>query len=129
MWAGMGVLALLMACTVGEAPPQSPTGGPAAEAEAPSVEPGVGDPAEELWASSARATELLTRSQLAYEGGETEEALELARRVLAEYPGTGVEVSARWVAARAAFATGRYEEARALALEYAAGQGESATAV
>ncbi len=133
IWAGMVVLALLLACTVGEAPPQSPGGGPAAEMEGEGEDPGrTPEPAEpEVGGSDAaseRAAELLTRSQLAYEGGQTEEALRLARQVLAEYPGAPAGVTARWVAARAAFAAGRYGEARSLALEYAAERPESSLA-
>lgn len=117
------MLAVMLACTVGEAPPQTPTNEPVAEAEPvePPATPG-GVPGESDEERSSRASELLTRSQLAYEGGEIEEALRLARRVLTEYAGSRAEEPARWLAARAAFAVGRYEDARQLALAYAEAQ-------
>lgn len=115
------MLALMLACAVGEAPPQSPAGGPAAEEEAePEGAPGAAAGADAE--AESRAAELLTRSRLAYEGGDVEESLRLARRVLDEYAATGSSGSARWVAARSAFAMGRYEAARSLAREYAAAQ-------
>lgn len=118
---GLGACALvvLLACTVGETPPGTPSPGPGdvPAPGAPGGEPGGGDVEE-----SALASELLGRSRLAYEAAQVEEARRLARQVLSDYPGTASAAQARWVAARAAFALGRYSEARELALEFAGGQ-------
>lgn len=85
----------------------------AVERPDPGAEPAA-DPAE------SAAGELLTRARLAYEAAEPREALELARRVLSDYPATSAAEGARWVAARAAFALERYAEARDLAEAHAA---------
>lgn len=112
---GLCGLMVLLACTVGEAPPQTPSAegpdGPTAESpDRPEMAPG---------ADAAVAAELLEQTRGAYETGEVEEALRLANEVLTEHRGTPSEAEARWLAARSAFALGRYEEARELAQQYA----------
>ena len=112
----VAVLAAATACTVGEARP-----GPVPER--PGVEPAdtaaapVADTAAR--ADEYGATDLLIRSQLAYEAARVDSALALAERVLVEHPGSGSVEPARWLGARAAFALGRYERAREMARSYA----------
>lgn len=112
---GLCGLVVLLACTVGETPPGTPSSegraGPAAESpDRPGMAPG---------ADAAVAAELLEQTRSAYEVGEVEEALRLATEVLTEHRGTPSEADARWLAARSAFALGRYDEARDLAELYA----------
>lgn len=111
------ILVAGLACTVGEARPVPP--GPEAEAPADTaaVEEVAADTAVEL--EAYRATDLLIRSQLAYEAAAVDSALTLAEQVLLEYPGSSAAEPARWLGARAAFSLGRYEQARDMALNYA----------
>lgn len=116
------ILAVLLACTVGEAPPQGPN---APEGEAP-AEPGVETPGaavtpEESAAEEAEraAGELLSGARLAYEAAELGEALDLSRTAMRDYPGTASAVAASWVGARAAFSLGRWAEAIELAESFA----------
>ena len=110
----MGVWAVMLglACSVGESPPERPSapgrGEPAAEV--PSVEPEV-DPTAD---AEARAGELLAEASGAYEAAEVEDAYRIAGEILG-LGRTTSESAARWVAARSAFALGRYAEARELA--------------
>ncbi len=107
-------LVLMLACVVGETPPQAPppAGGEGAPGGAAMEEGGA--PAD-----AAAAAELLERSTRAYRASELEDALRLSREVLSLHAGTASEPDARWLAARAAFALGRYTESRELALEHA----------
>lgn len=114
------MLVLMMACAVGESPPRGPSG--AGEEGVPGAAGPEGVPDEVPAGVADRASDLLARSQLAYEAGEVEESLRLAREVLTEYEGTASTEPARWVAARAAFALERYAEARDLATAYARSQ-------
>lgn len=129
---GIAALVIGLACTVGEGQPETPRPpqGPA-PAEAPTDtaagEAEGGAPGEAGGAEAYRATDLLIRSQLAYEAARLEEALSLAEEVMAEHAGSMSAEPARWVAARAAFALGRYERARELAEAYADGQPETST--
>jgi ABC-type branched-subunit amino acid transport system substrate-binding protein len=111
---GLCALVLVVACAVGESPPQAPPpdgvegapGGAAVDDAVPA-------------ADAAAAADLLERSIRAYHRSELEESLRLSREVLSGHAGTLSEPDARWVAARAAFALGQYEESRELALEHA----------
>ncbi|MFP4622843.1 MAG: hypothetical protein ACLFRX_01560, partial [Gemmatimonadota bacterium] len=125
-WMGVFALVLMVACTVGETPPEGPAPGPADEPGAGPVsgEPEAGDPEE----AAALASELVARAERAYEAAELEESMELAERVLADHAGTAAAGPARWVGARAAFALGRYAEARSLALAYAEARPSSSEA-
>ncbi|MFO7892877.1 MAG: ABC transporter substrate-binding protein [Longimicrobiales bacterium] len=126
---GIAALVIGLACTVGEGQPESPRPpqGPApAEAPTDTAERAAegGEPGA---AEAYRATDLLIRSQLAYEAARLEEALSLAEEVMADHAGSMSAEPARWVGARAAFALGRYERARELAQGYADGQPETST--
>ena len=128
------LLAILIACTAGEAPPQ----GPPAPAE-PATEVPAGEvPAEpadggEAAAKEAAAAELLSRARLAYEAAELGEALDLSRRVLRDYAMTSSGGGAAWVGARSAFALRQWAEALDLAEQVAATErgvvGEEAAAL
>lgn len=118
------MLVLLMACAVGEPPPGAPSG-PEGE-PTPDAAEGAEDVAADA-AAADRASDLLERSERAYEAGELEESLRLAREVLSDYGATASAEPAGWVAARAAFALDRYEEARELALSYARTQPRGST--
>lgn len=124
---GLGAVAallLVVACTVGEVRPERPSApdaeGPAADTAAAVDTMAVGD-------ETFGATDLLTRSRLAYDGAELEEALALAEQVLAEYPTSGTAEEARWLAARTAFAMERYAQAEELASRYAEEQPSGST--
>lgn len=116
------ILAVLLACTVGETPPQGPgvppgeaPGDPAAERPA---DPGV--PAEPAADEAERAAaELLASARMAYEAAELGEALDLSRAAMRDYPGTASAVAASWLAARAAFSLHRWAEAVELAESFA----------
>lgn len=124
----LGTLVVTLACTVGEG-----RTGPPAPVEQPPADSMMADTVgDEVPLDSAVAsaddyasTDLLVRSQLAYEAANVEEALTLAEHVVSEYPRSTAVEPARWVAARAAFALGRYHRAQELALAYAANQSES----
>ncbi|NIP82650.1 MAG: hypothetical protein GWM90_26895 [Gemmatimonadetes bacterium] len=109
---------LILGCTVGESPPERPVppGG-----EAVPETPGEPGPAPGA-TPDATSAELLGEARAAYDASELEEALELAGRVIAQYGGSAPATEAAWVAARAAFALGRYDEARDLAASYADAQ-------
>lgn len=111
-WLVILLLGAFPGCTVGETPPDGSPAPPTAERPA--------DPDPELPPGDARgdeatAGELLSRARLAYEAGEVEEALDLSLRVRRDHPGTSAAAPATWVAARSAFAVGRYQEAAELA--------------
>jgi ABC-type branched-subunit amino acid transport system substrate-binding protein len=110
----MGVLVVMLglACSVGESPPERPSAPAAGEpaAEVPGVEP----EAEATADAETRAAELLVEASAAYEAADVEGAYRLAGEILG-LGRTTSEGAARWVAARAAFALGRYGEARDLA--------------
>lgn len=113
---GACVLVLLLACTAGEAPPAGPAPGPAGggvEETGGAALGGAGSGAVD-----ARAAELLAGADSAYGAGALEEALRLARQIVADHAGTTAEAGAFWIGARAAFSLGRYDEARRLAVEY-----------
>jgi branched-chain amino acid transport system substrate-binding protein len=111
------LLALVLGCTVGEARPADPApADPGREAATPAPGEAVGPEAD------ARAAALVERARTEYDVGEVAAALELARRVLALYPSSGSADEALWVAARASFGAGDYEEARRLADSYASRQ-------
>jgi ABC-type branched-subunit amino acid transport system substrate-binding protein len=112
---GLWPVLLLLACTVGETPPQPPVSEPPIEPTA--EEPGPAEPG--AGAEVRGAEELLAESRRAYDRAELEESLRLAEQVVAEYPGSTSEAEARWLAAQAAFALGRYQEAGELADEVA----------
>jgi ABC-type branched-subunit amino acid transport system substrate-binding protein len=123
----LGTLVVTLACTVGEG-----RTGPPAPREQPPEDSVAADEVVDVPLDSAVAaaddeasTDLLIRSQLAYETANVEEALTLAEHIVSEYPRTTAVESARWVGARAAFALGRYNRAQELALEYAEDQSES----
>ena len=116
------VLAAVAACTVGEARPVP--AGPERPAAAPGDTAAAAVAVEDTAVGGAvyGVTDLLIRSQLAYEAARVDSALLLAERVLMEHPGSPSAEPARWIGARAAFALGRYELAREMARRYAEGQ-------
>lgn len=119
-WIGSVLLAVALGCTVGEVRPEEPAV-PPPPAEVPAERVPADRPAEEVVAEAA-AAELLAVAQRAYDAGELDAATELAGRILRDHPSTDAADPAVWLAARAAFGDGRYEDARELAQAYAAGQ-------
>lgn len=118
-WTIVVLLGMFPACTVGETPPSGEPAPPAAERP---EEPAEGQPAAPGPGADAEAADLVERALNAYETADVEESLELSQRVLREFPETGAARSAAWVAARSAFALGRYQVALELS-EVAAGAG------
>ncbi len=114
----------MLACTVGETRPRPPApdeeGRPEA-VEEPRAEPTPLDTAA-AGADDYRPMDLLVQSQEAYDAANVDESLTLAEQVLSEYPASDAAARSRWVGARAAFALGRYDRARELALAYAEGE-------
>ena len=123
------VLAVLLACTVGETPPEGPAPAGETPAEPGAEPPGAGVPVETAAAETERAAdELLSRARMAYEAAELGEALDLSRAALRDYSGTASAVAASWVGARAAFSLGRWAEAAELAESFARAESGSTTA-
>ena len=119
MWP-IAVLAVLLACTVGETPPQAPppTGEPVSVEPAAEETPAPGEAGAGGGVDETAAAELLARARLAYEAAELGEALDLSRRLVRDYGRTSAAVDARWVGARAAFALSRWAEAAELSEAY-----------
>jgi ABC-type branched-subunit amino acid transport system substrate-binding protein len=117
-WIGPALLAIVLGCTVGEGRPDAPAPPPPAEAAGERIP--ADRPADAAVETAAR--ELLTDARMAYDAGELDAARALTGRILRDYPATGAAAEARWLAARAAFGEGRYQEARELAEGYAAAQ-------
>ena len=114
----LAMLLVAMSCTVGETPPEPPAPGeePVAAEPAAAERPEAEAPPAD---AEAVAADLLARARVAYEAGEMENALMLARQVLRDYAGTSSAEPARWLAARSAFALEEYEEAQRLSESYA----------
>lgn len=115
-WIGLVLLVIALGCTVGEARPDGP--GPAERVPEAPTSPSDG-PAVSSEEAEQLAAETLARARLSYQAADVVEALALASGVATDYPTTAAAGPARWLAARAAFALGRYDDARDLALAYA----------
>jgi ABC-type branched-subunit amino acid transport system substrate-binding protein len=115
-WIGPVLLTMILGCAVGETRPEAPSAPgaePAQGAERAPARPEL-PPAE----AERRAAEAVAAATRAYERGATAEAADLAGAMLRDHPGTALVDSALWLGARAAYAAGRYEEAREWAGRY-----------